>query len=194
MPTACVMRMMRTLQTGIWELSRTADKGLLAEMTLISLCREELGEDMASLSARVARLERGIPPVAAPASQPEPAPQPAPEKPKTAAPKPAPQPVANDQPAGDCPFWENLRLVLSDMGYANLLGFLRDVTPSIRGDQLVLTTEQQFCITYLEMPEPMAALTEAAKRAGQKPYKVVLQLITPGLNQDDPLNDLQEIN
>ncbi len=189
MPTACVMRMMRTLQTGIWELSRTADKGLLAEMTLISLCREELGEDLASLSARVARLERGAPPMApAPVT---PIPQKQPEPPKVQKIEaPAPQP---DGPAGDCPFWEEFRLILTDLGYSNLLGFLLDVTPSIRGDQLILTTSQPFGITYLQMPEQMEALTKAAHQAGKQPYKVVVRQESPALKQEDPLNDLQEI-
>ena len=186
LPTAVIMRMMRTLQTGIWELSRTADKSLLAEMTLISLCREELGEDMASLSARIARLERGVPVAAVPPVE-EIAPPPA--EPEAPAPVDAPPPAA-DAPAADCPFWEGFKDALSHAGRANLLGFLLDVTPSVRGNQLVLTTEQEFCITFLGQPENKAALEAAALAASGQKYNVLLNAVATALQKDDPLQEL----
>ncbi len=193
LPTACVMRMMRTLQNGIWELSRTADKGLLAEMTLISLCREELGEDMASLSARIARLERGIPPVAAPAPAAAPkaeepiAPAPAAEPAPASVPQ-APAPAA-ETASSECPFWEDFQATLAAMGYGNLMGFLLDITPSVEGDKLILESSVSFCLQFLEKPESKAALTAAAERAGGKPYTVVLRESSAALQKDDPMND-----
>jgi len=181
LPTACVMRMMRTLQTGIWELSRTADKSLLAEMTLISLCREELGEDIASLSARIARLEKGgvisVPVQAAEAIE---------------AAEPQPQPAAAEPQgvAGECPFWDQVKEVLSATGHTNMLGFLLDVNPAVQGDRLILSTEQDFCVNFLGLPENKAALTEAVSRAGGKPYTVEMKLTAASLKQDDPLQEL----
>ena len=197
LPTACVMRMMRTLQTGIWELSRTADKSLLAEMTLISLCREELGEDIASLSARIARLEKGgvisVPvvqtaEVAEAAEAAEPQPQPA----AAEVAQSQSRPVA-DEPqgeAGECPFWDQVKEVLSATGHTNLLGFLLDITPAVQGDRLILSTEQEFCIDFLGRPENKAAITEAVSRAGGKPYTVEMKLTAASLKQDDPLQEL----
>lgn len=188
LPTAVIMRMMRTLQTGIWELSRTADKSLLAEMTLISLCREELGEDIASLSARIARLERGVP-MAAPAPVAE-----APEVPAEQPPVPAERgsvvEPAQDLPRGDCPFWEPMKEILQDTGHANMLGFLLDITPAVQGDRLILSSEQEFCLQYLGTPENKAILADAAARAGGKPYQVVLKALAVTLEKDDPLNDI----
>ncbi|MBQ8599981.1 MAG: DNA polymerase III subunit gamma/tau [Clostridia bacterium] len=190
LPTACVMRMMRTLQNGIWELSRTADKGLLAEMILISLCREELGEDMASLSARIARLERGVPPMAA-----APAPAPVPEPPKAERPASveATKPAVETGTGEGCPFWDEMKLTLQDMGHTNLLGFLLDITPSVQGDRLILSTEQSFCLTFLDQPEPKKALADAALQASGKAYTVVLKEAVSTLAKDDPLNELEEL-
>jgi len=188
LPTAVIMRMMRTLQTGIWELSRTADKSLLAEMTLISLCREELGEDIASLSARIARLERGVPmaaPVAAPA-EPEPSRE---QPPAVQAQEPAAEPVSA-MPEGDCPFWEQMKEALQDTGHANMLGFLLDITPAVQGDRLILSSEQEFCLQYLGTPENKAILSEAAARAGGKAYQIVLKTLAATLEKDDPLQDI----
>ncbi len=190
LPTAVIMRMMRTLQTGIWELSRTADKSLLAEMTLISLCREELGEDMASLSARIARLERGVPMAAAPAAPiPEVAPPPPAEEAFTPAAE-TPAPAAASEPEGDCPFWEQMKEHLQDTGHMNMLGFLLDVTPTVQGDRLVLSSEQDFCLQFLGMPDNKAILAEAAARAGGKPYQIVLNATSSSLQEDDPLKDI----
>ncbi|MBQ7934959.1 MAG: DNA polymerase III subunit gamma/tau [Clostridia bacterium] len=193
LPTACVMRMMRTLQTGIWELSRTADKGLLAEMTLISLCREELGEDLASLSARIARLERGVPNVAAAA--PASAPAPVAEKPKAEKPAPVktPESAAAETPSEGCPFWDEMKAVLQDTGHTNLLGFLLDISPKVQGERLILETDQSFCLNFLDQPEHKAALTAAAESAGGKHYTVVLKEAASSLSADDPLNELSEI-
>lgn len=192
LPTAVIMRMMRTLQTGIWELSRTADKSLLAEMTLISLCREELGEDMASLSARIARLERGVPMAAAPAAaEPAPAPSPAAEPPEPTAPAAAVSAApAADVPAENCPFWEPMKEALQDTGHANMLGFLLDITPAVQGDRLILSSEMDFALKFFEIPENKAALAEAAARAGGKPYQIVLKTAAPALQKDDPLQEL----
>ncbi len=188
LPTACIMRMMRTLQTGIWELSRTADKSLLAEMTLISLCREELGEDIASLSARIARLERGVPPVTVPAA-PEPQAVEPPPAPEVKVPETVAVPVAEESSEG-CPFWEQMKDILQDTGHTNMLGFLLDVTPGVQGDRLILSSEQSFCLQYLEMPENKAALADAAARAGGKAYQIVLKEAAPALQKDDPLQEL----
>lgn len=191
LPTACVMRMMRTLQDGIWELSRTADKGLLAEMTLISLCREELGEDLASLSARIARLERGAPPMA-----PISAPAPEAEPPKTKEPAPAPQPIAAEPAAANsegCPFWEELKLTLQDTGHANLMGFLLDITPSIEGNRLILSSDQVFCRNMMDQPEQRKIMEEAALQASGTAYTVVVREAAATLAKDDPMNELEEI-
>ena len=194
LPTACIMRMMRTLQDGIYELSKTTEKNLLAEMTLISLCREELGEDYASLSARIARLEKGGVIAAAPAIE-APAPKPAaPKDPPKAEEKPAPpQPKEENAPPaeeGGCPFWEDMKEILQDTGHTNLLGFLLDITPSVSGDRLILRTEQDFCINFLQMPDHRSALAAAASRAGGKEYKIILEKAAAGLAEDDPLQEL----
>ncbi len=190
LPTAVIMRMMRTLQTGIWELSRTADKSLLAEMTLISLCREELGEDIASLSARIARLERGVPMAAAPAPVQEMAPPPVQEEVPTPAAPAVTAESGGDMPSGDCPFWETMKEILQDTGHANMLGFLLDVTPGIQGNQLILSAEQEFCLQYLGTPENKAVLADAALRAGGMPYQIVMKSAATTLEKDDPLNDI----
>ncbi len=191
MPTACVMRMMRTLQTGIWELSRTADKGLLAEMTLISLCREELGEDFGSLSARVARLERGAPPMVAPAPAPVAEVSVEAEKP---APVEEPAPVAAPlaSAAEGCSFWEDLKDTLRDMGSTNLLGFLLDIEPSVEGNKLVLSSDQSFCLTFLDKPEIKATLSAAAEKVSGTAYTVVFREANATLKADDPMNELSE--
>ena len=191
LPTACVMRMMRTLQTGILELSKTADKGLLAEMTLISLCREELGEDYSSLSARIARLERGVPPVAVSAPIAEEASSVKEEK-TMAAPlekvEEAPM-QSNAQGRGECSFWEEFQAALTDMGHSNLMGFLLDVTPYVEGDKLILESNMSFCLQFLDKPESKAALGAAAATAGKRPFTVVLRESASSLQKDDPLND-----
>ncbi len=190
LPSACMMRMMRCLQNGIWELGRTADKGLSAEMTLISLCREELGDDMESLSARVARLELGAPmqaPVTAAPVAAEPAPAPQPQKP--AEPKPvAPAPASGEE--GDCPFWERMQDVLRDRGSMNLMGFLLDITPSVQGNLLILRSEQDFCLDFLGKPENKEILTQAAQTAGGQPYQIKFEKMGERLDQDDPFQEL----
>ncbi len=188
LPSACMMRMMRCLQNGIWELGRSADKGLSAEMTLIALCREELGDDMESLSARVARLELGVPmqaPIAAaPAADPAPAPQPEKKaEPKPAAPAPAGQEV-------DCPFWERMQEVLRDLGRSNLMGFLLDITPAVQGNLLILRSEQDFCLDFLSKPENKEILAQAAQAAGGQPYQIKFEKMGETLNQDDPFQEL----
>ncbi len=186
LPTAVIMRMMRTLQTGIWELSRTADKSLLAEMTLISLCREELGEDIASLSARIARLERGVP-MAVPSAEPVVEEVPVPEEqPKTVAPAES----VPDAPERDCPFWEQMKEAIQDSGHTNMLGFLLDITPAVQGDRLILSSEQDFCLQFLGMPENKSILADAAARAGGKPYQIVFKSAAAALQKDDPLQDI----
>ncbi len=188
LPTAVILRMMRTLQTGIWELGRTADKSLLAEMTLISLCREELGEDIASLSARIARLERGVPPVA-PMPVAEPVPTPVEEKP-IAKPEPSMAPAVTDGADGACTFWEPMKEILQDTGHANMLGFLLDIQPAVQGNRLILRSEQEFCIQFLEKPENKAVLADVAARAGGQPYQIVFQTTASSLQKDDPLQDI----
>ena len=192
LPTAVIMRMMRTLQTGLWEMGRTADKNLLAEMTLISLCREELGEDFASLSARVARLERGVPPVAVAAAPQEEAP-PVAAEPEVSVSVPA-QPAVAEGPAGECPFWDAFKEELSHMGRTNMLGFLLDITPSVQGNRLVLTTDQEFCVTFMSLPENKSALEAAAQAATGQKYTVVLNAVTNALPKDDPLLELLKEN
>ena len=197
LPTACIMRMMRTLQNGIYELSKTSEKNLLAEMTLISLCREELGEDYASLSARIARLEKGG--VIAPASKIEaPAAPVREEQPikATAAPVEAPAPAEERAPQeeGACSFWEEMKEILQDTGHTNMLGFLLDITPAVQGNQLILRTEQDFCISFLEMPDHKSALAAAAARAGGKEYRIVLKKAAAALSEDDPLQELIKEN
>ncbi len=194
LPTACIMRMMRTLQDGIWELGRTADKSLSAEMTLISLCREELGEDIASLSARIARLERGVP--MQPAMQqpitPPPAVTEAPPA-ATEAPPPPMEPDAEEE-GGACPFWEGFRQALEDNGNMNLLGFLLDIEPQVKGDQLILRSEQKICIDFLSMPNEKAALERAAEQASGRKYKIILNLAEAAIAADDPLQELIKEN
>lgn len=188
LPTAVILRMMRTLQAGIWELGRTADKSLLAEMTLISLCREELGEDYASLSARISRLERGgipaaVPPAASPAvSEPEAPASPAP-------PAPPAEPESGGAKREDCPFWEDMKEILQDTGHTNMLGFLLDVTPAMEGDKLILATEQDFCLTFLNQPENKVVLAEAAGRAAGKACQIILQEAA-SVRKDDPMLEL----
>lgn len=192
LPTACIMRMMRTLQDGIYELGRTTEKNLLAEMTLISLCREELGEDFASLSARIARLEKGgviaaAPPIAPAVKKEEPK--------KAPAEKPAPAPtqaVSSDEEP--CPFWESMKEILQDTGHANLIGFLLDIEPVVAGDRLILRSEQEIAVNFLGAPERKAALESAAARAGGKPYQVVLEKAAARLKDDDPLQELIKEN
>lgn len=196
LPTACIMRMMRTLQDGIYELGRTTEKNLLAEMTLISLCREELGEDFASLSARIARLEKGGVIAAAPAIAPM---APKAEPKKEEAPVPAPAPVAAPSQSasaeeGECAFWEPMKEILQDTGYANLIGLLLDVEPVVSGDQLILRSEQEICISFLNAPERKAALETAAARAGGKPYRIILEKAAARLKDDDPLQELIKEN
>ncbi len=194
LPTACIMRMMRTLQEGIYELGRTSEKNLLAEMTLISLCREELGEDYASLSARLARLEKGgvapapiiSEPIAAEPQKAEPAPAPI-----QAEPAPMAEPAGGE---GECPFWEMMKEILQDTGHANLLGFLLDIEPALQGDSLILRSEQKFCIDFLAMAENKKALEEAALRAGGKPYRIILKEAAATLREDDPLQELIKEN
>lgn len=184
LPSACIMRMMRQLQQGLWEMTRTEDKSLLAEMTLIALCREELGADMESLSARVARLERGVPAVSAPmAPAPEPEPVAEEKKPEPIAPK-------AEETQGDCPFWDALQERLRDAGRANLLGFLLDVRPSVRGGQLILSSEQPFCLEFLGLPDNKAALSLAAEQAAGYAYTIVLQEAEQSVAEDDPLREL----
>ncbi len=189
LPTACIVRMMRTLQDGVYELGRTAEKSLSAEMTLISLCREELGEDIASLSARVARLERGIPPMQAAAA---PAAEPKKEAPKAkpSAPKAESAAPAAESAQADCPFWEGMKENLPDMGRANLLGFLLDIKPAMEGDRLILFSEQSICIDLLGKADNKAALQEAASRAAGRPIQVELKLKEAAVAEDDPLNEL----
>ncbi len=192
LPSAFMMRMMRCLQNGIWELGRTADKGLSAEMTLIALCREELGDDIESLSARVARLERGVPmqtPVkqtpAAVDSAPDPAP--APQPPKSAEPKPD-APASSDEEA--CPFWERMQEVLRDLGHSNLMGFLLDIEPILQGDLMILRSEQDFCLDFLGKPENKEILLQAAEAAGGRSYRIKFEKMGETLNQDDPFQEL----
>lgn len=193
LPTACIVRMMRTLQDGIYELGRTAEKSLSAEMTLISLCREELGEDIASLSARIARLERGIPPmqVASVSVAESKA-----EEPKVE--KSAPKAVsAEPVPSGEqatCSFWEPMKEILPDMGRANLLGFLLDIVPALDGDRLILSSEQSICVDFLGKPENKATLQEAASRAAGRPIVVEMKLKEATIAEDDPMKELLNLN
>lgn len=190
LPTACIVRMMRTLQDGIYELGRTAEKSLSAEMTLISLCREELGEDIASLSARIARLERGIPPMQAQVPI-APAADPQKESPKPQKAEPKAEPIAPFESEGaDCPFWEPLKECLPDMGRANLLGFLLDIQPALAGDLLILSSEQGICIDFLNRAENKAVLQEAASRVAGRPIRVELKLKEATISEDDPMNEL----
>ncbi len=189
LPSACMMRMMRCLQNGIWELGRSSDKGLSAEMTLIALCREELGDDIESLSARVARLELGAP-MQAPAATPAPAESaPAPQPAKPAEPKPAaPAPVSANE--GECPFWERMQEVLRDLGRANLMGFMLDITPAVQGNLLILRSEQEFCLDFLSKPENKEILTQAAQTAAGQPYQIKFEKMGETLDKDDPFQEL----
>jgi hypothetical protein len=84
----------------------------------------------------------------------------------------------------------DMKEILQDTGHANLLGFLLDITPAVAGDRLILRTEQDFCINFLQMPEHLSALAAAAARAGGKEYKIILEKAAAGLAQDDPLQEL----
>ena len=187
LPSACIMRMMRELQKGLWELGRTVDKGMTAEMTLISLCREELGEDIGALSARIARLERGIPPASAAVP---PAAAAAPEAPVETPPKQEPAPESRE----DCPVWDQMKEILQDLGHANLLGFLLDIRPSLSGEQLILSSDQAFCLDFLGTPENKALLAEAAARAGGRNFTIVLKQAEGAADPFDPLQELLKEN
>jgi DNA polymerase-3 subunit gamma/tau len=192
LPTACIMRMMRTLQDGIYELGKTTEKNLLAEMTLISLCREELGEDYASLSARIARLEKGgviaaAPVIEAPASAPKTEHAPKAENKPVEAPVSAPK-----AEEGECPFWEDMKEILQDTGHGNLLGFLLDIHPALQGDRLVLRSEIDFCLDFLNKTEEKSALSAAASRAAGRQIQIVFEKAAATLAEDDPLQELLE--
>jgi hypothetical protein len=75
-----------------------------------------------------------------------------------------------------------------------MLGFLLDITPSVQGNRLVLTTDQEFCVTFMSLPENKAALEAAAQAATGQKYTVVLNAVTNALPKDDPLLELLKEN
>ena len=104
-----LLQILRTLQSTLPDLARSANRRTDAELCLIRLCDERLDDSMAGLAARIARLEerlaQGIP-AAAPAAPAQPVVQ--------AAPAPAAAPVRSAPSApprqqDDTPPWEEER-------------------------------------------------------------------------------------
>ena len=83
---------LETLQRAQSAMKTVTNPRMNAELCLVSLCDNTLGESVASLRARLSRLEAGFVP-APPQERPE-APQPKPEKPK-----PEARPLPNEAPA-----------------------------------------------------------------------------------------------
>ena len=108
-PPQRLLQILRTLQSTLPDLARSANRRTDAELCLIRLCDERLDDSMAGLAARIARLEerlaQGIP-AAAPAAPAQPVVQAAPAP--TAAPVGS-APSAPPRQQDDTPPWEEER-------------------------------------------------------------------------------------
>ena len=102
-------------------------------------------------------------------------PAPPPAEQEASPPPPAPVREASPAPAqedGDCPFWERMQEILRESGRANLMGFMLDITPALKGDVLLLRSEQDFCLDFLSKPDNKEALAKAAQTAAGGPYQI----------------------
>ena len=170
---------METLQRALGTMRVSSDPRTTAELCLVSLCDNTLGESVGELRARISRLEEqakcGAVFTAAPAEREEEELPPPPEdeypEPPMPEPEPEPEPEPDPQPAREAApaetelRWESLRDGLASALPREIAPFLDD-EQSIRGsvENGVLTLEvlPGFLYGRVNRPEVLSKIGEAA--------------------------------
>ena len=178
----------RTLQSAIAELSRSFDRRLTAEMCLMQLCDDRLGEDASSLSVRVERLENVLRSgeiqtpaaerkmTAAQAEKKEPtaqakektpeAPEKLPETPESISlPEEPLKPEVERECADSGDLWKKILAAAKpemELGAFSVLSDSLHAEAEIRGGKLTVKAKNAFAVNMFNKSEVKSALAKAA--------------------------------
>jgi DNA polymerase-3 subunit gamma/tau len=171
---------METLEQAAANLRRSADRRMEMELSLIKLCtgqKQEGGAQEASaLEKRVAALEQQVKLLQAQPNRPAPAAaKPSPTPPAPLSPAPGPPPPVPD---GEDRLFAEWALVLEQLREGNppLAGILGGSTAFIRGDFVLIKSDNPALGSFLNQPVQAASLKEAIRHVTDRkvrlgPYK-----------------------
>ncbi len=152
----------------------STSKKLLLEFAAIRLCDLSLNDSPQALAARVARLEKGFVPPAAPPERFSPAPREVPE------PEPMTPPATTDTADGKAgAFRQYAELAEELAGHPDLLPCVRRLTATVEGDKFVILADP-FTNRMLQRGDNAQALADAVRAVTGKPCVLVFRDRAPG--------------
>lgn len=178
-----IVRCVKVLQNGIYDVNKFKDKHIMAEVTLIRLTNESVGGDYDDINARLSRLELvGV--------------SPATVKTQKAAPKPQPQPQ-KQQPKVDfgqnnkCDFWQKLIDIMFAYGANSAAAIMNTLSASVSGDTIVIhCSKNELAYSMLSLPDNISLIKKAAEQATGNSYAVTFLDEKPAQqNNDDIFNE-----
>ncbi len=177
-----IVRCVKVLQNGIYDVNKFKDKHIMAEITLIRLTNESVGGDYDDLNARLSRLELvGVSPSAVKTPKPTPKPEPA---------KTESVPVVV-QKGDKCDFWQKIIDIMFAYGANSAAAIMNTLTASVNDDAIIIhCSKNDLAYSMLSLPDNMALIKKAAEQATGKSYFVSFLDEKPTQqNNDDIFNE-----
>lgn len=175
-----IIRCVNILQNGIYDVTKFKDKHIMAEMTLIKLTNDKIGNDFDDLNSRLSKLEiLGCQPSSQPVKQ---------------AAKPQPKPSAPAKvlvPSGDdTGLWKKTIEIVDALGGKSVSAIMKTLSASFKDQTLLIhCSKEHFAYTALSMPDNMALIKKALQQATGELYSIKFLSSSSNVESDDLLDE-----
>lgn len=174
-----IVRCVKALQNGIYDVNKFKDKHIMAEITLIRLTNPSVGGDYDDLNARLSRIELvGVSPAVT--KSPKAPPKPVVEK---------PQPVATQTQQGEkCDFWQKVIDIMFAYGANSAAAIMNTLSASVRSDTLVIhCSKTDLAYSLLSMPDNISLIKKAVEQATGTHYAISFLNEKPVVENNDDI-------